>query len=362
MKPYSLKFKYSSQAVGFKGILLEKISLRTRDGKTYSSLVIGIVADFSAKEDLKIFCRERNGTWHPVRKYWYFPIASKPNSEVIKRVWESCKTIIDKFGENITCGDYINLSVDLAISEKQKKAFQERILELQKIDNERIRLNSVWEKEPDLFDIHWVEDFDEEHSHEFRGDEGWFQGTARLKNGKLQQVIVFEEKPRLDDDDIWRDIDYPRQFTGEFTGENQKKYWCIPFSQDGSFGWDDEELKELNIPVDRLDEIEDDIEDVHKMFEDPKVKPDCTIKIVKNKQGESLGFRVQFYGSWAFNRVLGVFKNRVDGRRWNSAAKAWDVPLSSVKDLEQFAKNFFKDMIVEASSEANAILNLTEIK
>jgi hypothetical protein len=358
MKPYSLEFRYSSQAVGFKGILFEKISVRTRDGKTYSSLVIGIVADFSIKEDLKNFCRERNGTWHPVKKYWYFPIASKPNNEVIKKTWESCKTIIDKFGEFIICGGCINLSVNLAISEKQKKAFQERILGLQKIDNERIRLDSAWEKEPDLFDIHWVDDFDEEYSHEFRGNEGWLQGTARLNNGKLQQVIVYEEKPEPDADDIWKDIDYPRQFTGE----DQNSYWCVPFSQDGSFGWDDEELKELNIPVNQLDEVKDDIEDAHEIFEDPKVKPDCTIKLVKNKQGEPLGFRVQFHGSWAFDRVLGVFKNRVDGRKWNSAVKSWDVPLSSAKDLEEFATKFFKDMVVEASHEANVMLNLTESK
>jgi hypothetical protein len=46
---YKIDNKYSSQSVGFRGMVLDRISVKTRDGKSHSAYILGTVADIQLK-------------------------------------------------------------------------------------------------------------------------------------------------------------------------------------------------------------------------------------------------------------------------------------------------------------------------
>lgn len=341
---YSLHFKYSSQAPGFKGIILDKISIKDKANNKFVSWVIGIVADYESKDAVKNFCKERGGTWHPVKKYWYFPIKIRNGDEAPSVIWESCKAVIDEFANNILCGGLINLSFDSEElkSESKKEKLKAKILALVEIENSRSILKNQWQEIPRLFNVHWVSTIDDAYAHEYRGDEGEFRGTVELDNGKRQNVKIFGEEKPEDFDKQHHDYDGYADYR-QFLAEDSKQYWCLPHSENyWDFAWDDVNISAPKSQTEKPQAkiVEDAVEDAAPMqIEIPALKTAMKISMVSNKQGESVCFRVQFFGDVGFSRLLHNFKCYIPGRKWNADKKAWDIPIESADELLDYAKN-----------------------
>lgn len=341
---YSLNFKYSSQASGFKGIILDKIFIKDKANNKFVSWVIGVVADFESKDAVKDFCKERGGTWHPVKKYWYFPVTIRNGDEAPRVIWESCKAVIDEFQDCILCGGLINLSIDsdeLKSASKQEK-LKAKILALVEIENSRLTLKNQWQEIPKLFGIEWVSTVDDDYAHEYRGDEGEYRGTIELDNGKRQKVKVLgEEKPQdfsKQHDDYDGYADYR-----QFLSEDGKQYWCLPYSENyWDFAWDDISASApKSVAQAPREMIEDAVEDNQPLvLEKSVLKSAMKISLVKNKQGENVCFRCQFFGDIGFTKLLNSFKTSVTGRKWNADKKVWDVPIECGKSLVSFAKTY----------------------
>ena len=337
---YFLNFRYSSQASGFKGIILDKISIKDKNAKKFVSWVIGIIADFESKDAVKDFCKERGGTWNPIKKYWYFPVAIRNGDEAPGVIWESCKLVIDEFQDCILCGGLINLSIDAEElkSESKQEKLKARILAFIEIENSRLTLKNQWQEIPKLFNISWVSIIDDDYAHEYRGDEGEFRGTVELDNGKRQKVRVFREKPQ-DFDKQHDDYDGYADYR-QFLAEDGKQYWCLPYSENWDFGWDDISASAPKSVAQAPREIiEDSIEDIDLIVEE-LILTAMKISLVKNKQGENVCFRCQFFGDIGFDKLLNPFKNSVSNRKWNADKKAWDVPIESVQSLVKFSKTY----------------------
>lgn len=351
---YSLNFRYSSQASGFKGIILDKISIKDKNSKNFVSWVIGIIADFESKDAVKSFCKERGGTWHPIKRMWYFPVEIRNGDEAPAVIWESCKLVIDKFQDCILCGGLINLSIDAEElkSESKQEKLKAKILALVEIESSRLSLEGQWREIPKLFNIHSMDEND--CSHECRSDE--YLGTVELDNGKRQKVTILGEDKPQDFEKQKNDYDGYADYR-QFLAEDGKRYWCLPYSENYfDFGWDDISAsapKEI---------IEDAIEDVDPLIvEELILKPAMKISLVRNKQGENVCFRCQFFGDMGFSKLLNPFKNSVD-RKWNADKKAWDVPIESGQSLARFAKTY--DFIkkdgwcIEFSQGASEVINI----
>lgn len=339
---YSIHFKYSSQASGFKGIILDKISIKDKANK-FVSWVIGIVANYESKDAVKDFCKEHGGTWHPVKKYWYFPINIRNGDEAPSIIWESCKAVIDEFKDCILCGGLINLSIDsdeLKSVSKQEK-LQAKILALVEIENSRLSLKNQWQEIPKLFNISWVSIIDDDYAHEYRGDEGEYRGTVELDNGKRQKVKVLGEEKPQDFDKQREEYDGYSDYR-QFLAEDGKQYWCLPYSENyWDFAWDDITAAAPAPKSAPKEIIEDAVEDVDPLIvEESALKPAMKVSLVKNTQGENVCFRCQFFGDLGFGKLLNSFKTSVSGRKWNANKKAWDVPIESGKSLVRFARTY----------------------
>ena len=340
---YSLNFRYSSQASGFKGIILDKISIKDKANNKFISWVIGIVSDFDSKDAIKNFCKERNGTWNPIKKYWYFPVAIRNGDEAPGVIWESCKTVIDEFQDCILCGGLINLSIDAEElkSESKQEKLKAKILTLVEIENSRLSLKNQWQEIPKLFNISWVSIIDDDYAHEYRGDEGEFRGTVELDNGNRQKVrILGEDKPQ-DFEKQKNDYDGYADYR-QFLAEDGKQYWCLPYSQNYfDFGWDDISASApKSAPQVPKEIIEDAIEDVDPLIVEELILTAMKISLVQNKQGENVCFRCYFFGDMGFNKLLNPFKNSVSNRKWNADKKAWDVPIERGASLVKFSKTY----------------------
>lgn len=338
---YSIHFnKYSSQASGFRGIILDRISIKDKADNRFLSWVIGIVSDYKIKDAVKNFCKERQGTWHPVKKYWYFPLKIKGEDEAPILIWESCKLIIDEFHDGILCGGLINLCFDAEElkSESKQEILKAKILALVEIENSRLVLECGWEEIPKLFNIHWVSTVDDDHAHEYRGDEGEFIGTVELDNGNRQKVkILGEEKPK-DFDKQHNDYDGYADYR-QFLGEDGKQYWCLPYSESAwDFAWDDA-LPQAPKSMSES-KTEDTTEDIAPLVLESALEPAMKVVLVQNKQGENVCFRCYFFGDMGFSKLLSCFKTSIPGRKWNPDKKAWDVPIESASSLVKFAETY----------------------
>jgi hypothetical protein len=357
---YSLHFKYSSQASGFKGIILDKISIKDKANNKFTSWVIGIVADYDSKDTVKDFCKKRGGTWHPVKKYWYFPVKIRNDNEAPSIIWESCKAIIDEFQDCILCGGLVNLSFDSEElkSESKQEKLKAKILALVEIENSRLTLKN-----------HWVSTVDDNHAHEYRGDEGEYRGTVELDNGKRQKVVVHGEEKPQDFDKQHNEYDGYADYR-QFLAEDGKQYWCLPYSENyWDFAWDDVVASSPKSQAEKPQAkvAEDTIEDSAPMRQEaPILETAMKISLVFNKQGESVCFRVQFFGQIGFNRLLHNFKVYVPGRKWNADKKAWDVPIDSADELLDYAKGSSwiekEGCCVEFTQNASELLGVINVE
>ena len=318
---YSIAFQYSSTAIGFKGIIIDLISIKTRDGKSYKSLVIGICADFSAKDQVKDYCRKKGGTWHPVKKYWYFPIDSGNKKELINQTFRCCKEIIDLFAPFIRCGELINLSVDLPYNEHDRIEFEKEVANLFEIENQRKALKIQWDSMPNLQIVE--SEIDEEYAHENNRE---IKGIALLDNGKFQNVWIHSEGIPSDFAENQNLIGGIYKYR-QFKAQNGKKYWCTPASETG---WDDEWFDET------IEVLEKSASLTTKNASNSDVTTACEIIFSQEKNV----FWVYFYGEYAFDTLLCGFKRYVKCRKWDPIAKRWEVPQQELKELAYFIKKY----------------------
>ncbi|MBE9037188.1 hypothetical protein [aff. Roholtiella sp. LEGE 12411] len=206
-----------------------------------------------------------------------------------------------------------------------------------------------------LLNIEWVSDIDDENAHEFRGDEGHFEGDAYLPNGKKQRVEVCgEEKPKdfesQNNDPIMDDYAEYRSFLAR----DGKRYWCRPLLSVDFAIWADiiPDTVPRNFSAPKPINAVDVISSAPKR-ELPELieKPDCKIAIAGNVNGELLFFTVEFDRDlgYMFGVLLAAVK-RISGRKWNDLKKRWEVPIENADELKKELIEYYGDSAKSSSA------------
>lgn len=369
---YSLSFSYQfSVSIGYRGFVLDRLPVKDRTGKLNPQWILGICADFSVKEELKTFCKERFGGWDSVNKFWYIPLKfsqiNKDSNACAEVIWRNLKEIIDLFGESLKIGGNVNLTIE-SLSDNNRAILEEKIQEAIAVENERIKLKKQWDNLPQIFNKVWVSDIDEENSHEYMGFEGHYEADCWLNNGKAQRVIVMGEVEPKDFAEHNKECE---EFGGgkyrQYKDEEGKLQWCKPVKRDKyDLGfWEDYAFpsKKTRIREIAIDEI------VNEPKKEPKVEivqPDVKIAVAINKEREPLYFLVSLHSDLAFRSFLARIKS-LEGREWDGKRKMWKVPLDHAENLIKLQGDYQKpDGIVsnlkfEVSSGASQIFSETNI-
>lgn len=338
---YALHFDYKT-STGYRGLILHYLPIKNRTGKSDYKWILGIAADFECKDELKEFCKQRGGNWDFVNKFWYFPLEI-PNKidnwkqETFTAIWNACKSVINEFSEYIRIAGKHNLAIEAKISEESESWIQEQLKEQVALDN-RANIKLVQGEAPTLFNIKWVSDVDDENAHEYRGDEGHFEGDAHLPNGTIQRVEVCgEEQPK--DFESQNNDPIMGEHVGyrHFLASDGKRYWCRPLVWVDFAIWGDAKLtstEEANKPVEKAKDI---ITTAPKLTRTETIEnPDCKIAVAVSKDREPLFFTIEFDKNLGnlFNWLVQAAR-RIDGRSWNGSKKRWEVPIESYQELKK---------------------------
>lgn len=342
---YSLFFDYAL-CHGFRGLILDKTPVRDSSGSMKSTWLIGVVASFECKDELKDFCKQRGGGWEPIKKYWWVPLNFEKQdgqSGQLKKIWAVCQEVIDGFGTHIMMAGRINLAFEAAISVDAITSIKSGLLELITATNERNRLEAGWQESPKLTSVHWVNDTDEESAHEQTGTEGHYEGMARLDNSALQKVEVCgEEKPV--DFDLQKEVTFDAGEYRLFLAEDGKSYWCKPAPtgdrydlgcwMDASF---DDCEPEIQLPKPPVDTVDESIEFPTTQAEE--ISADVEIAVICSKSKEPVSFSIKLLSDEAFKFVLPAVR-RLPSRVWREEKKAWYVPVAEAQSVQELIEEY----------------------
>lgn len=264
---------------------ITKTSIKTSNGFE-SKKVIALRTNFGNKDETKGWATSRGGGWHPVEKFWWVP-ATRNNLRSLKQ--------LSFFKGEFYCPNE-NLRDKIASEfNDSDPAIEEGIVfdEFSVFPEQEADYNSGYT--------------------ELRGQEiPQMQGWITIQGKTIRTLILDEEPPSTEAD---REIlqSEPRQYPRQ----DGSIVWCLPWV-DPTDRW--------SMPSWPDADVEGDIEAI----KEPQQTVILEVKaIIKNNDCVGArGIVGEGISPYQFDRALSWCKS-LPGRKWNPAAKAWDIPLSA---------------------------------
>lgn len=253
---------------------VKKLTVNVK-GRIQTLTAITIQSRFEFKDELKQWCRSRDGGWQDIQKLWWVP-ATEDNLKDLKQ--------LSFFSGKFTT---------------QKPKIQNwimRTLEDKQTEDDGIVYGKFVVNPEDEKNYNSYPDF------ELAGEaipqtQGWVE-----IQGEEVRVVVHPGEPKSNLKD-------------EILNHHWRKFetvWCIPWTnpldKSDLGGWDD---------------YDDESEKTLKTEE--SLPTAMKLKLLKNKAGEPTGIRCYIESTERFNTFLDWAK-MWEGREWNATLKCWDIP------------------------------------
>lgn len=158
---------------GYRGFAITKATVRGAQGKLISINCVAFFADYSIKDEVKSFCKERGGTWAEApNKFWYVPLQEAKIGAALE--------IINEFRQEVDSDLYMVCSG--YGSEKVAQSIEKAIAK------SRLSLieSAPQSTEPPVENVQWVSEADEV---EGTGEEGHYEGEMHFPNRTFPQTV-----------------------------------------------------------------------------------------------------------------------------------------------------------------------------
>jgi hypothetical protein len=261
---------------------IRKSTVRFQD-KLQTISVLAIKSHFEDKEEIKLWCNEREGNWHPVEQFWWVPLKK------------------DFIGELRYLSFFKGLFY--APDEKVKTLITSHFDEYQSVVQEKIVFNefSVFPFEEREYMTGYTTGLNYE---ELPQTQGWIN-----IEGKTIRVLVLQEDPKDPKDEFDKESrQYPRE-DGEIV-------WCVPWQNClEKFNWNSWPDADIQgEPVEEYDESEDVILSIKAIIKGSEVVG------ARGKTEKGIS-QYQFEAAVFWSKLI-------QGRRWNKSEQCWDFPFN----------------------------------
>lgn len=162
---------------GYRGFAITKATVRGAQGKLISINCVAFFTDYSIKDEVKSFCKDRGGTWAEApNKFWYVPLQEAKIGAALE--------IINEFRQEVDSNLYMVCSG--YGSEKVAQSIEKAIAK------SRLSLIESAPKstEPPVENVQWVSEADEV---EGTGEEGHYEGEMHFDCASFPQLVMLHK-------------------------------------------------------------------------------------------------------------------------------------------------------------------------